>query len=60
MPMYEYRCKQCDTTFEVIQQIGEKTASCPDCSSNETEKLLSAACTIGAPKSAGSNPAGST
>ena len=41
MPLYEYRCKKCEKVFESFQKIGEKKASCPDCKSEDTERLLS-------------------
>ena len=41
MPIYEYRCKSCETTFEVIQQFGEgRLRKCRECS-GKLEKLIS-------------------
>ncbi len=43
MPFYEYQCKDCGKTFEqlvVISAANEKQR-CPNCGSQNTEKLLS-------------------
>ena len=41
MPIYEYRCKACDKTFEVIQRVGEgPLRKCRECS-GKLEKLIS-------------------
>jgi putative FmdB family regulatory protein len=41
MPIYEYRCKSCGKTFEVIQRIGEgPRRKCRECS-GRLEKLVS-------------------
>ncbi|MFA4830059.1 MAG: zinc ribbon domain-containing protein [Thermodesulfovibrionales bacterium] len=44
MPIYEYKCKKCNTAFSVLQKTGttEKDTVCPDCGSNVVKKLLSA------------------
>ena len=31
MPKYCYRCKECDVTFEIVHNIGEKLHDCTDC-----------------------------
>lgn len=41
MPIFEYRCEQCDHDFEVLVRAGE-TPACPTCTSQKLEKLLSA------------------
>ncbi len=42
MPVYEYRCTACDHKFEELVSIsGGRLIACPDCSSTETEKMLS-------------------
>ena len=41
MPIYEYRCPNCDTTFEVLVRSGEGVA-CPQCGSSAVDKLVSA------------------
>ncbi|MBC8234419.1 zinc ribbon domain-containing protein [bacterium] len=43
MPLFEFRCKQCNTAFEELcfsNQDVEKTI-CPECHSNNVTKLLS-------------------
>lgn len=41
MPIYEYRCRECDTTFQVIVR-GSTAVTCPGCGSLSAEKLISA------------------
>ena len=45
MPIYEYMCSQCGTRFErLVRQIanaGDATPACPDCSSNDTQRVMS-------------------
>jgi putative FmdB family regulatory protein len=41
MPIYEYRCRTCDTEFEVLVRDGRAVA-CPHCGSSSVDKLLSA------------------
>lgn len=41
MPIYEYRCRGCDKTFEeLVLSQGAKVA-CPACASPKVERLLS-------------------
>jgi len=42
MPLYEYKCKKCNTPFEFLAKNSEDSPSkCPECGSKRTEKLLS-------------------
>ncbi|SEM32088.1 putative regulatory protein, FmdB family [Syntrophus gentianae] len=43
MPIYEFRCKSCEKVFEVLFfSISEKReVLCPDCNSDQVEKLMS-------------------
>ena len=43
MPRYEYRCRSCDTSFELNRPMAESSApaTCPD-GHDDTVKLLSA------------------
>lgn len=43
MPVYEYKCKQCGTTFQVLKSISKKDEEqkCPNCGSIQTERLIS-------------------
>jgi putative FmdB family regulatory protein len=40
MPMYEYRCKDCDQAFETLV-FGREKVECPTCQGDNLEKLLS-------------------
>lgn len=43
MPFYDYRCLDCDHTFEVLQKLDAPAPSaCPSCAQGRLEKLLSA------------------
>ena len=43
MPIYEYRCEDCDHQFEILQRIGEGAAglSCPNCGVDHLVKQFS-------------------
>jgi putative FmdB family regulatory protein len=41
MPIYEYRCRNCNATFEMLVRAGT-TVICPHCGSSSLDKLLSA------------------
>ncbi|MBI4729738.1 MAG: zinc ribbon domain-containing protein [Acidobacteria bacterium] len=42
MPMYEYRCRECDARFERLSAAGEADgAACPSCGSAPARRLLS-------------------
>lgn len=44
MPIYEYRCDNCDHRLEILQKISDMPATnCPDCGKNSLRKLISAA-----------------
>jgi putative FmdB family regulatory protein len=40
MPLYEFRCRACRARFEEIVPAGG-TARCPECGSEETERVFS-------------------
>lgn len=40
MPLFEYRCLDCDSTFELLIRGGAVPA-CPSCHSTSLEKILS-------------------
>lgn len=50
MPLYDYRCMQCEALFEVRASFKEKEAGlqpeCPKCHSPETRQLLTAGLVI--------------
>lgn len=42
MPIYEFKCAQCDKEFErLVFASDENTPRCPVCGSGETTKMLS-------------------
>lgn len=47
MPIFEYRCKRCNSKFETLVRASE-TVECPSCRSTSLEKQLSAFA-VGAP-----------
>jgi putative FmdB family regulatory protein len=40
VPVYEYRCRKCKNEFETLVR-GQKVPSCPACSSEDLERLIS-------------------
>ena len=45
MPMYDYRCKNCDEVYEELilsSTTPDKEIKCPKCGQNKSERLLSA------------------
>ncbi len=50
MPIYEYKCENCNQVFSLLQRMGanEKDTKCPHCGSSNVKKLMSAfACSFG-------------
>ncbi len=46
MPLYEYRCQECNTLFEALVSLSRENKDakrCPNCGSTNVVKLLSAA-----------------
>jgi len=43
MPIYEYRCRQCQDEFETLVRNArdEEQIECPQCGSTELERVLS-------------------
>ncbi len=43
MPVYEYRCKSCESRFDALRPIAQADAPvpCPTCAATETMRLLS-------------------
>jgi putative FmdB family regulatory protein len=43
MPIYEYRCRECDHRFEKLVSMStpEAEIECPSCNEKEVEKVLS-------------------
>ena len=44
MPIFEYKCSECDTKFEVLHKstTNQKEVTCPNCNSAHNKKLFSA------------------
>ena len=45
MPMYDYRCKNCDEVFEELvftSDTLDEEITCPKCGQNQSERLISA------------------
>ncbi|MFH1156787.1 MAG: zinc ribbon domain-containing protein [Pseudomonadota bacterium] len=40
MPLFEYACKNCNQTFELLV-MGRDVPQCPSCSSQDLDKLMS-------------------
>jgi putative FmdB family regulatory protein len=40
MPLYEYSCRDCESAFELLVR-GSETLHCPECDSENLDKLLS-------------------
>lgn len=40
MPIYEYKCEDCETVFEKLQRKDERVI-CPSCSGTSSKKLFS-------------------
>lgn len=44
MPIYEYRCENCEHRLEMLQKISDDPAkTCPECNKDSLRKLVSAA-----------------
>lgn len=43
MPLYEYRCEECDHRFEILQRMGEDGTGldCPSCGFERVTKQFS-------------------
>jgi putative FmdB family regulatory protein len=43
MPVYEYRCLECEQVFERVEPLaehGEKAPRCPNCKSKKVQQVL--------------------
>jgi putative FmdB family regulatory protein len=43
MPLYEYQCRACGTSFEILRRIqdSERDLQCPGCHSDEVQQVFS-------------------
>lgn len=57
MPLYDYKCEQCQTVFEVRATIKEKEVGlepeCPVCHGKQTQQIITAGLVIRGGGSAG-------
>lgn len=57
MPIYDYRCEECKTRYEVFHKVREDVSDiqCPHCQSRNHKKMMSvpAAAVIGSGSSSG-------
>lgn len=60
MPLYEYHCKDCGNKFEMLVNFSEsdKKMKCPECGSENTEKLISGFASYGTDADCGPSDAG--
>lgn len=56
MPIYEYRCPQCDTRFEELIRSAEQTVACPQCGARKLERQPSVFATHNAPVKSAAPP----
>ncbi len=48
MPLFEFHCSSCDTTFEEIVRSSETgEVVCPECGHDHPKRLMSAFATVG-------------
>ena len=53
MPIYEYRCADCQSQFETLVRNSAESVTCKQCGSENLQKLISAhAITSGSPDTA--------
>jgi putative FmdB family regulatory protein len=41
MPIYDYRCTDCDERYDELVRRAEDVVTCPSCGSEHSERLLS-------------------
>ena len=53
MPIFEYKCKDCNSTFELLAKSSNRSEEviCPECHSSNNKKLFSAFSTSAASES---------
>ena len=49
MPLYEYRCSDCETRFDALRAMSEADApiACPKCGGEDTHRLISLFTAVG-------------
>jgi putative FmdB family regulatory protein len=58
MPLFEFKCRQCGTTFEKIVPSSTTKVACKKCESPKVEKLLSVFAVGGSSHSAAASESG--
>jgi len=58
MPLFEYKCRDCGTTFEKIVASSAADVVCEQCASPRVEKLLSVFAVVGSSRSPASHEPG--
>ena len=56
MPIYDYRCTDCDERYDELVRRAEDVVTCPACGSEHSERLLSVFAGIGASSRSSSAP----
>ncbi len=47
MPTYDYKCNECDYTFELFQSMSARPIrKCPECGKRKVERLIGAGSTV--------------
>jgi putative FmdB family regulatory protein len=41
MPLYEYECKSCEKTVEILVRTANESVACPECGNRKLEKVFS-------------------
>jgi putative FmdB family regulatory protein len=57
MPIFEYKCKKCNTKFEILHKssLNQQDVMCPSCNSKENQKLFSSFASTGLSDSSASS-----
>ncbi|MGB9730585.1 MULTISPECIES: FmdB family zinc ribbon protein [Calditerrivibrio] len=58
MPIYEFRCNDCGKQFSKLILKKDDTAQCPNCKSENVEKLISAVSSFSSAKGGSSSSCG--
>ncbi|MGV7931244.1 MAG: zinc ribbon domain-containing protein [Spirochaetota bacterium] len=59
MPLYEFSCKSCQRVFTELRRIGDdREATCPECGSSDTGRLISNFASSSPGRSGGCAPSG--
>jgi putative FmdB family regulatory protein len=56
MPIYDYRCTDCDERYDKLVRRAEDVVTCPSCGSEHSERLLSVFAGIGSGGKPASTP----